>query len=65
MRAASAKRQRIARVREALQNIIDSLEREQARRRQASVGDGAPSYLLIEVHRLAADVDILIAKDLK
>jgi hypothetical protein len=56
-----AKRRRIERIRTALQNIIDQLERDREVRRRASCGGGEhPSQLLIDAICLSEDFNTLI-----
>jgi hypothetical protein len=65
MKAVSTKRQRIERIRLALQAIIDQLEREREARRIASVGGGTPSHLLAEVLGAVVDFEVLVERDLR
>jgi hypothetical protein len=59
MRSAE-KKARIESVRTALALWVDSLEREQAARRQRSVGDGAPSELWTAAVCAAADFETIV-----
>ena len=59
-----AKRDRIARIRDGLQSLIRTGERERERRRIA--GDGnEPPQLLIDVLAIETDFDLLVAENLK
>jgi hypothetical protein len=57
----AGKKQRIARIREALQNIIDAMDADWKRRREASLTSGAePSVLMLEALAAAEDFDALM-----